>query len=132
MNPFHRIGGGEGQRAREQLVECDPQSVEIASGIDRPVHPARLFGRHVGERSGDHLGRLGDPMLAKQTGRNAEAREPDAAVRRVHQDICRLDVLMDKGALMHLADCIRERDRDAQECRYFQWSAQQSIERLAV
>jgi hypothetical protein len=38
---------------------------------------------------------------------------------------------MNKPALMHSADCIRERDRDAQELRYFQWSAEQSIERLA-
>ena len=71
-------------------------------------------------------------MLARQTGRNAEAREPDAAPGRVHQDVCRLDVLMNKAALMHSANCIRERDRDAQEFRYVQRSAEQSIEWLAA
>jgi hypothetical protein len=30
---------------------------------------------------------------------------------------------------MHLAERTRERDRDAQEMRYFKWSAKQSIER---
>src|ERR1700688_3768477 len=35
---------------------------------------------------------------------------------------------MDKASLMHLAERPRERDRDAQEIRYVQWSAKQSIE----
>jgi hypothetical protein len=39
---------------------------------------------------------------------------------------------MDKASLMHSADRSRERDRDAQEFHYFQWSADQSIERLAA
>src|SRR5258708_17441689 len=36
---------------------------------------------------------------------------------------------MDKASLMHLAERPRERDRDAQEIRYIQWSAKQSIDR---
>src|ERR1700682_5272683 len=36
---------------------------------------------------------------------------------------------MDQASLMHSAECSRERDRDAQEMRYLQWSAKQSIER---
>src|SRR3982074_2124992 len=36
---------------------------------------------------------------------------------------------MDKAPLMHLAECPREWDRDAQEMRYVQWSAKQSIDR---
>ena len=51
------------------------------------------------------------------------------AACRVHQDICRLDVLMDKASLMHVTECPRERDRDAQEMRYVQWSAKQSVGR---
>ena len=43
--------------AGEHLVEGDAQGVEVAAGIDRPVHPAGLFGGHVGERPGDHLRR---------------------------------------------------------------------------
>jgi hypothetical protein len=39
---------------------------------------------------------------------------------------------MDKAALMHSADCIRKQDRDAQEFGYFQWLAEQSIERLTA
>ncbi len=36
---------------------------------------------------------------------------------------------MDKATLMHMAERPRERDRDAQEMRYVQWSAKQSIQR---
>jgi len=68
-------------------------------------------------------------MLARQTRGNAEPRQPHAAACRVHQDVRRLDVLMDKATLMHPAHRHSERDRDAQEMRYAQWSAKQSIER---
>ena len=68
-------------------------------------------------------------MLARQTRGNAEPRQPRAAACRVHQDVCRLDVLMDQTSLMHLAERLRERDRDAQEMRYLHWPAKQPIER---
>ncbi len=48
---------------------------------------------------------------------------------RVHQHICRLDVLVDEATLMHMAERPRERDRDAQELLYLQWPAEKSIER---
>src|SRR5207237_8493038 len=51
------------------------------------------------------------------------------AACRFHQNICRLDVLMDKASLMHSAERARERNCDAQEMRYVQWPAKQSIER---
>jgi hypothetical protein len=62
-------------------------------------------------------------------GRNAEPRQPHAAACSVHQNICRLDVLMDKASLMHSAERPRKRHRDAQKLRYVQWSAKQSINR---
>ena len=113
VHPFHRISGGEGQRPRQHLVERDSQRIEIAAGVDRAIHPAGLFRRHVGERSGDHLGRLGAPMLAGQAGGNSETGEPGAAACPVHQDIGRLDVLMNEAPLMHAAECSRERHGDA-------------------
>ena len=109
-----------GQCSREHLVEGDAAGIEIAAGIDRAVHPAGLFRRHVGERPGDHLGRRGGLALARQTRRDAEAREPDAAGCRVDQDIGRLDVLVDEALPVHLAECGRERDRDAHDARQFE------------
>ena len=76
VHPLHRIGRGEGQTAGEHLVKRDAERVEIAAGIDRAVHPPGLFGRHVGERSGDDLGRLGRLALARQARGDAEACEP--------------------------------------------------------
>ena len=80
VHPLHRIGGRERQRPGEHLVERDAERVEIAAGIDRPVHPAGLLGRHVGERAGDDLGRRGRLALARQARGDAEAGEPDLAV----------------------------------------------------
>ena len=128
VHPFHRIGSGEGQRPRQHLVEGDAKRVEIAARIDRAVHPSGLLRRHVGEGAGDLVGRLGVGALARQAGGNAEAGEPDTAARHIHQDVRRLDVLMDESARMHLAQRPRERNRDAQKLRYSQWLAEQSIE----
>ena len=66
VHPLHRVGCGEWQRAREHLVERDAERVEVAAGVDRAVHASGLFGRHVGERAGDGLGRLGRLPLARQ------------------------------------------------------------------
>ena len=82
VDPFHRIGRGEWQRAREHLVERDAERVEVAAGIDRAVHPSGLFGRHVGERAGDDLGRLGRLALARKPRGDAEPGQPDLAVAR--------------------------------------------------
>ena len=71
-------------------------------------------------------------MLARQAGGNAEAGEPDPATHHVDQDIGRIDVLMDKASLMHAADRICERDRDAKEFNGLQRSTEQAIERLAA
>jgi hypothetical protein len=129
VHPLHRIGGSEGKRPRQHFVKGYTQGIEIAPGVHRAVHPASLFRRHVGERPGDHLRRRGGLVLARQTRGDAEPRQPHATACRVHQDICRFDVLMDQASLMHLAERARERDRDAQEMRYVQWPAKQSIER---
>src|SRR5262249_47466841 len=58
VNPLHGIGSRERKSARQHLVERDPECVEISPGVDRPVHPPGLLRRHVGEGSGDELGRV--------------------------------------------------------------------------
>ena len=57
LHPFQRISRGKGKRACEHLVQRDAQRVEIAEGIDRSVHPAGLFRRHIRQRAGDDFGR---------------------------------------------------------------------------
>jgi hypothetical protein len=52
------VSGSEGQRAGQQLVKRDPQRVQVASGVDRAVHPSRLLRRHVSECTRDGLRRF--------------------------------------------------------------------------
>ena len=114
VDPLQGVGGGKRQRARKHLVQGDAQRVEIAAGIDRAIHAAGLFGRHVGERAGNDLRRRGRLALARQSGRNSEAGEPYVA-GVVDQHIRRLDVLMYEALPMDLAECCRQANGDAQE-----------------
>ena len=132
VDPLHGIGRGERQCAREHLVERDAERVEVAAGIDRAVHPPGLFGRHIGERAGDDLGRLGRLPLARQTRGDAEAGEPDLSARAVHQDIGRLDVLVDEPGLVDLAQGDRDADGEVQEASHLHRRAEQPLERLAA
>ncbi len=131
VDPLHRVRGREGQRPRQHLVEGNAQRIEIAAGVDGAVHSSGLFGCHVGERSGDHLGRLRSSMLPGQARSNPEPGEPRALAGRVHQDIRWLDVLVDETSLVHLADRGHEWNGDVQELRHLKGLAQEPIERLA-
>jgi hypothetical protein len=51
---------------------------------------------------------------------------------RIYQDVCRLDVLVDEAALMHLANRTHKWDRDVQEFHRVHGTADQSIERFAA
>ena len=132
VDPLHGIGRGERQGAREHLVERDAERIEVAAGIDRAVHPSGLFGRHVGERAGDGLGRRGRLPLARQARGDAETGEPDLSGRAVHQDIGRLDILVDEPRLMDLAQGDRDADGEAQEASHLHGRAEQPLERLAA
>ena len=113
MDPLHRISSTEGQGPGQHLVERDAQRVEIAAGIDRAVHSAGLFRRHVRERPGHHFGCFRGLTLAGHMGGNAESSEPDATTRNIHEDIRGLDVFVDETSLMYSAQRTHERDRDA-------------------
>ena len=115
VDPFHRIGRAERQTPGEHLIERDAERIEVAARVDRAVHSPGLFGRHIGERAGDDLGRLGRLTLARQTRGDAEPGEPRPSVRAVHQDIGRLDVLVDEAALVRLAQRGGDADGEAQE-----------------
>ena len=132
VHPFHRIGRREGQNAREHLVQRDAEGVEIAAGVDRAVHPPGLFGCHVGERTGDGLGRLGRLPLAGQARCDAKPGEPHVSIRAVHHDISWLDVFVDEPALMKLAQSRGNSDSQAQEASYLHGPTEQTVERLAA
>jgi hypothetical protein len=104
--PFHGIGGSERQTAREHLVQADAQRVEIAAGINRAIHAAGLFWRHIGEGAGNDLRRRGCLTLVRKLGRNSEAGEPYVS-GVVDEHIRRLDVFVDEALPVDLAECFR-------------------------
>ena len=114
VDPLQRIVSGKRQRTRKHLVQGDAHRVKIAAGIDRPIHAAGLFGRHVGEGAGNDLRRRGRLRLARHLGCNPEAGQPDVAVA-VDEHVRRLDVFMNKAAPMNLAECCRQANSDAQD-----------------
>jgi hypothetical protein len=133
MDPLHGIGGVEGQLTGEELVEGDPERVEVASGVDRAVHAAGLFRRHIGERAGDHLGWRQRRALASQPGGDAESGQTHVA-RCVDQHVCRLDVSVDQAVSVHLAHRPREIGGERQKASGIQAPTlrprQNAIERL--
>ena len=131
MDPFHGIGGREGQRPGQHLVEGDAQGVEIAAGIDRAIHPAGLLRRHIGKAAGDDLGRRRRLALARQPRGDAEAGQADIA-GGVDEQIFRLDVLVDEAAPMQLPQRRRQRNGEAEEARQLKRLPQDPVEGFAA
>ena len=108
VDPFQRVGGSKREHARKHLVQGDAQRVEIAAGIHRAIHTPGLFGRHVGKGAGNDFRRRGRLALARQSGRDAKAGEPDmtgvAAWFQRDEHVLGLDVFVDQTALMDVAE----------------------------
>src|SRR5262249_53578600 len=93
-------------------------------------HPAGLFGRHVSERAADDLRRFRCLALARKAGGNAKPGESNLSAIG-HQNVGRLDVLMDEAALMHLAEGRRDAYRETEEGLHLHPRTKKLIERLA-
>ena len=132
MNQLNRVGSREGQGARQQFIEGDPERVQVAARIGCPVHAAGLLRRHVGEGSRDHIRGLGQLMFASQAGRNSESGEPGLAANRIKQDVCRLDVPVNQAVFVGAAYRLNQCDRNLQESRRIKRLPDQPIQRLAA
>ena len=101
----HSIGSeaAKGRLPGQHLVKGHAERIEVAARIDGAVHSSGLLGRHIGQRAGDDLGRPGRLPLARQAGRDAEARQPIWSVAASTRILAWLDVLVDEAALVHLA-----------------------------
>ena len=104
VHPSHRIRRSERQLAGRQFVEDDAERVEVAAGVNRPVHPAGLLRRHVGECSRNELRRFRQTTLAREARRNAESPQPDAPRPRIDHHVGGFDVLVDKAAGVQLTE----------------------------
>src|SRR5260370_33923335 len=68
--------------------------------LQRAIHSSGLFWRHVGECSGDALGRFGPLVLTRKARSDTTAHEPDLAGRRVNENIGRLAVFVPQTPLV--------------------------------
>ncbi|MCY1413984.1 hypothetical protein D9M71_294220 [compost metagenome] len=103
VHPFHRVAGGEWQRAGEHLVEDHAKGIEVAARVDGAVHPSGLLRRHVGQGAGDGLRRLGRLALARQPRGQAEAGQACLAIGAVDLDVVGLEVLVHQATLVQVA-----------------------------
>ncbi|MGY4421935.1 hypothetical protein ACVWY2_004384 [Bradyrhizobium sp. JR6.1] len=103
VHPSHGIGRGERENGREHPVKRDAERVQVAAGIDGPVHAAGLLGRHIGQRACDRLRWFELLTLTRQARCEAESGDPDL-VGFGHQKICGLQVLVDQAPPMELLD----------------------------
>ena len=102
-----------GKEPREHLVERDARRVQIAARIDRAVHSPRLLRGHVGQRSGYELGRFRRLALARKARSNPKAHEPDLERLGIHQNVCRLYILVNQIPFVQFAERPRETDGEA-------------------
>ena len=95
MHQLRRVVVLEGDPAAGQLVEGDPQGVEVGPGVDAPVHAPRLLRGDVGQGALEAVrGPLLDPLLA-EPGRDPQVDELHDPRVLVDDGVGRLDVLVD-------------------------------------
>ena len=97
---FSRSDVVEGRPERQQLVERQPQRVDVGAGV--PLAPEPL-GRHVAERAQDVAG-VGQALVVPLG--QAEVGDPDDP-RVVEQEVARLDVAVDDAAGMGVGQPLR-------------------------
>jgi hypothetical protein len=132
VNPFQRFARDERQRAGQHAVEHDAERIQVAARIDRAVHAAGLFRRHVGEGAGDDID-AGRGLVFAQVARSvAEAGQVRARGLVVDQDIARLDVLVDYAAFMHLPHGRRDQDGAIEKMRHRHRPPEHGFQRRAA
>src|SRR5580658_750321 len=95
VHPVHRIRSEEGEIPGQHLVKRNAQRVEVTAGINGAIHSPGLFGRHVGQGSGDELGGPGGLPLARKRRGYSKTREPSMTGRGVDKDIRGFQIFVD-------------------------------------
>ena len=95
IDQVHGIGGLERQLAREHLIKRHAQRIKVCAVIQRPVHPARLFRRNMGERPLEGLRILQGGPFGGKPGGDAHIDEMHHARRRVPKKRRGLNVFVD-------------------------------------
>ena len=56
MDQLEGIGGFKGKVTGKQFIQRCAQRIKIRAPVNRSVHSSGLFGRHIRQGSGQHLG----------------------------------------------------------------------------
>ncbi len=131
MNPIQRVGGDEGEPAREQLEQRDAERVQVAARIDRAVHSAGLLRGHVGKRPGQNLRRLQNLAFPWRQRRAAEAGE-EHPIAGIDENIRGFDVFVNQPTGVRLRKDARDRDGQRQEFRQLTALTDAALERLTA
>ena len=89
-------------RAREQLVEHDAQTENVAAAIDPMPFASGLFGTHVGGGAGEFVVALAKVFVSQS---EPEIGDVGLAVA-VDQDVARLNVSMDQSLVVGVVQCL--------------------------
>ena len=131
MNPAHWIHCGEREHSRKHLVESNAHRVEIAASINRPVHATCLLGRHIGKRAAYKFGRSECLPLARQPRGNSKAGNTND-VGVIHEQVRRLDVLVDQTSKMNLSNGFGKTYGDPEKSCHFECGAEAAVQRIAA
>ena len=70
--------------------------------------------------------------LARQSGRDAKARQPDRAGRGVNDNVGRFNVPVNEASIVDIAQIRDDTDGETQEASHLHWRAEHPLERLTT
>lgn len=114
VEPLQRVFAGERERARQELVERDPQRVEVRAVVHGAVHAPGLLRRHVAGRPLDEVDRRRVDVLHLLEGGAAEVDDLHRARGR-DQDVAGLQVPVNHAEAVDVLEDPRERDGQIEE-----------------
>ena len=114
-----QLGGVEGQRAHEQLVEHHPQRVDVGAGVDALLGEVGLLRAHVGRRPHQHAELRVQAVIGQVLpGRLGHAEIDQLRQRLVaghrHEHVGGLDVAVDHGLVVRVLHTLADLDDEVE------------------
>ncbi len=116
VEEFHRIARPEGELPAQQLIEGDPQRIEVRPVVDRSVHTAGLLGGDIAQvRSPEAARGNGLGSLVRELRRTLETGELDDAGRSIDEDVVGPYILVNDLVAVNGAEGVCQTNGDRQE-----------------